>query len=163
MVSFFGNQVFFNLADRSYPHDLSKSGGFYQVNGVFNFWNNVAGQNTVSVGINGDMVVARNGYGTYSATGSSSTMPAKFTVINNVTTKIAEIIRAVGSQTASMTEWQDSGGSMKMKIDSAFRFFPVQATTVGAPAYVNGALYFDTTLNKLRVGGATAWETITSV
>ncbi len=39
---------------------------------------------------------------------------------------------------------------------------PRLATTAGAPAYVKGALYFDTTLNKLRVGGATAWETITS-
>jgi len=41
-------------------------------------------------------------------------------------------------------------------------FFPQQATTVGAPAYVKGALYFDTTLNKLRVGGATGWQTVTS-
>jgi hypothetical protein len=40
--------------------------------------------------------------------------------------------------------------------------FPLQATTVGAPAYVKGGLYFDTTLNKLRVGGASAWETVTS-
>ena len=40
---------------------------------------------------------------------------------------------------------------------------PQQAPTAGAPAYVKGAIYFDTTLNKLRVGGATAWETITSV
>lgn len=38
-----------------------------------------------------------------------------------------------------------------------------QATTVGAPAYVKGGMYFDTTLNKLRIGGATAWETVTSV
>jgi len=38
---------------------------------------------------------------------------------------------------------------------------PQQAGT--APTYVKGAIYFDTTLNKLRVGGATAWETITSV
>lgn len=37
-----------------------------------------------------------------------------------------------------------------------------QYTTAGAPAYVKGALYFDTTLNKLRVGGASGWETITS-
>jgi len=41
-------------------------------------------------------------------------------------------------------------------------FFPVQAATASAPTYVKGALYFDTTLNKLRVGGATAWESITS-
>ena len=39
---------------------------------------------------------------------------------------------------------------------------PQQAATASAPAYVKGAIYFDTTLNKLRVGGATAWETITS-
>jgi hypothetical protein len=42
-------------------------------------------------------------------------------------------------------------------------FLPVQAPTASAPAYVKGGIYFDTTLNKLRVGGATAWETITSV
>ena len=36
-------------------------------------------------------------------------------------------------------------------------------TTALAPAYVKGAIWFDTTLNKLKVGGATAWETITSV
>jgi hypothetical protein len=36
-------------------------------------------------------------------------------------------------------------------------------TTALAPAYAKGAVYFDTTLNKLRVGGATAWETVTSV
>lgn len=31
-----------------------------------------------------------------------------------------------------------------------------------APPYIKGAVYFDTTLNKLRVGGATSWETVTS-
>jgi len=39
--------------------------------------------------------------------------------------------------------------------------FPPQSST--APTYVKGAIYFDTTLNKLRVGGATGWETVTSV
>ena len=41
--------------------------------------------------------------------------------------------------------------------------YPEQHATSGAPSYVKGALYFDTTLNKLRIGGATAWETVTSV
>jgi hypothetical protein len=40
--------------------------------------------------------------------------------------------------------------------------YPVQAVTASAPSYVKGAMYFDTTLNKLRIGGATAWETVTS-
>ena len=42
-------------------------------------------------------------------------------------------------------------------------FMPVQAVTASAPAYVKGGMYFDTTLNKLRIGGATGWETVTSV
>lgn len=43
-------------------------------------------------------------------------------------------------------------------------FLPVQMTTsVASSFYEKGAIYFDTTLNKLRVGGATGWETITSV
>ncbi|MFP9114585.1 hypothetical protein ACLI1A_11630 [Flavobacterium sp. RHBU_3] len=37
-----------------------------------------------------------------------------------------------------------------------------QYTTATAPAYTKGAAYFDTTLNKLRIGGASAWETVTS-
>ena len=32
-----------------------------------------------------------------------------------------------------------------------------------APTYAKGAMYFDTTLNKLRIGGAAAWETVTSI
>jgi len=41
--------------------------------------------------------------------------------------------------------------------------FPLQASTSSAPAYVKGGVYFNTTLNKLMVGGATGWEVVTSV
>jgi hypothetical protein len=40
--------------------------------------------------------------------------------------------------------------------------YPVQAATASAPPYIKGGLYYDTTLHKLRVGGASAWETVTS-
>lgn len=56
-----------------------------------------------------------------------------------------------------------TGGTTLVSVDSLGRFFPLQAATVSAPAYVKGGMYFDTTLNKLRIGGATAWETVTSV
>jgi hypothetical protein len=62
-----------------------------------------------------------------------------------------------------------SAGTTALTLDSsqnatfAGTVKPQLATTAGAPAYVKGAIYFDTTLNKLRVGGASAWETITSV
>jgi hypothetical protein len=42
-------------------------------------------------------------------------------------------------------------------------FFPLQAPTTGGPAWILGGMYFDTTLNKLRIGGASGWETVTSV
>jgi hypothetical protein len=47
-------------------------------------------------------------------------------------------------------------------LNSSGLIFPQQASTGLAPAYVKGAIYFDTTLNKLRIGGASGWETITS-
>jgi hypothetical protein len=39
---------------------------------------------------------------------------------------------------------------------------PVQATTANAPKWAMGAMYHDLTLNKLRIGGASGWETVTS-
>lgn len=55
-----------------------------------------------------------------------------------------------------------NGGVGSVSINGTYVLFPVQASTASAPAYVLGGIYFDTTLNKLRIGGATAWETITS-
>jgi hypothetical protein len=48
-------------------------------------------------------------------------------------------------------------------IQAFCQYYQGQYTTVNAPPYGKGLMYFDTTLNKLRVGGATAWETVTSV
>lgn len=50
-----------------------------------------------------------------------------------------------------------------LKINQTGTLMPYQAATASAPTYVKGGMYFDTTLNKLRIGGATAWETVTSV
>lgn len=58
------------------------------------------------------------------------------------------------------TAYLDGGTAGQLKVTGLF--MPVQAPTDSAPAYVKGAMYFDTTLNKLRIGGATGWETITS-
>jgi hypothetical protein len=58
------------------------------------------------------------------------------------------------------TAYIDGATAGQMKATGLF--MPVQAPTSSAPAYVKGAMYFDTTLNKLRIGGATGWETVTS-
>ena len=64
---------------------------------------------------------------------------------------------------ATIAQFSSSGLAVTGALSATGTISPQQATTAGAPAYVKGALYFDTTLNKLRVGGATAWETVTSV
>ena len=71
------------------------------------------------------------------------------------------IIGGTGATAGSVL--MTSGLSVTGNISATGTITPQQATTAGAPAYVKGAIYFDTTLNKLRVGGATAWETITSI
>lgn len=48
-------------------------------------------------------------------------------------------------------------------IQAFCQYYQGQFPTASAPPYVKGNMYFDTTLNKLRVGGATAWETVTSI
>lgn len=55
-----------------------------------------------------------------------------------------------------------AGHATEAQINVQGAIFPAQQPTATAPTYVKGGIYFDTTLNKLRVGGATGWETITS-
>lgn len=52
-----------------------------------------------------------------------------------------------------------TGGTSTTTVNGYFK----PPALASAPTYVKGAVYFDTTLNKLRVGGATTWETITSI
>lgn len=73
----------------------------------------------------------------------------------------------VASQTRCIEAIGSAGGNPTIGANAGNLAFtsvviPLQATTGTAPTYVKGGIYFDTTLNKLRVGGATAWETITS-
>lgn len=67
------------------------------------------------------------------------------------------------NDTSASTSWKLSLVEVYGKIASNGTIKPRLSTTALAPAYEKGAIYFDTTLNKLRVGGASGWETITSV
>jgi hypothetical protein len=92
----------------------------------------------------------------------SSTASPTVQITNPLAASKALVIKAALNQTGNLQEWQDSTAATLCKIDGKGLIYPLQAPTASAPAYVKGALYFDTTLNKLRVGGATAWETVTS-
>ena len=78
------------------------------------------------------------------ATGNTQTINIGASAASGSTTNIA-----IGSTTGTSTT----------TINGYFK----PPALASAPTYVKGALYFDTTLNKLRVGGATTWETITSI
>lgn len=69
------------------------------------------------------------------------------------------------SKTSDFTSppWQNWFARLAIVIQTFWYKGPPQYTTALAPPYVKGAIYFDTTLNKLRVGGASGWETVTSV
>lgn len=116
-----------------------------------------------------------NGYGIY-ITNTSTGVP--FSIINStvITRTVLNPTITTGSSaiaykldTDSLTTSGDKLLSIqnnaveKVSVNYQGVFFPVQATTASAPTYIKGGIYFDTTLNKLRVGGATGWETITSV
>ena len=76
---------------------------------------------------------------------------------NTGATEAARIFQTGGVSIGNTTD----KGAASLNVSGLI--YPQQAATASAPAYQKGAIYFDTTLNKLRVGGATAWETITSV
>jgi hypothetical protein len=63
-----------------------------------------------------------------------------------------------GIFTTTPTEKLDVNGSIKLSNLLKLGQF----TTATEPAYVKGAQFFNTTLNKMRIGGATAYETVTS-
>lgn len=81
------------------------------------------------------------------------------TIANAITLSVQHY----SSNTHAIQAWRDSTGAVLTSIAADGTYLPVQAPTASAPTYVKGAMYFDTTLNKLRIGGAAGWETVTSV
>lgn len=104
-----------------------------------------------------------------------STGPGSFNIINAgyiTTTGVFEYTFVALSENTWIQCLNDNASSatsqigvVKMvgNITSNGTISPRMSTTALAPAYVKGAMYFDTTLNKLRIGGAAGWETVTSI
>ena len=84
-------------------------------------------------------------------------------VIPTVVTTPVSIFQGMVGQTADLTQWQNSALAVLAKVAFDGVIFPLQAVTASAPVYVLGGMYFDTTLNKLRIGGASGWETVQSI
>ena len=121
-------------------------------------------QNTAVGYLAGQNATGNNNVFLGQGAGSAVTSGGQNVIIGRYSGSAAPI-SATGSNFVVLS---DGDGNVRMYFTGANATFkgtisPVQATTAGAPAYVKGAMYFDTTLNKLRIGGATDWETVTSV
>lgn len=89
---------------------------------------------------------------------------AAFTAMaNSFNTMKALVARGQNGQNGNIFEVQDYQSNIYLAVNKVGVLLPIQAPTASAPAYVKGGMYFDTTLNKLRIGGASNWETVTSV
>ena len=92
-------------------------------------------------------------------TGSSQTINIANTVLASGSTQIINM----GASAASGSTTNITIGSTAGTSTTTMQGYFLPPALASAPTYVKGAVYFDTTLNKLRVGGATTWETITSI
>jgi len=154
------------------------TGGIYFGNGTVSFYNDANTQlkSLVGLSLGGNLTVS--GTGTSSVAGTLN-VSGGF-ILNRINAKgiyTGTSDNCGFTWTGTNGEFSTASGSLILKsagttaltLDSsqnatfAGTIKPQQAATASAPTYVKGAIYFDTTLNKLRVGGATGWETITSV
>jgi hypothetical protein len=87
------------------------------------------------------------------------------TTIYNLTQTYQLIDASVSGENDSAFMSFDNAGNTyltgSLKINGPI-YLP-QFPTSSAPAYASGKIYYDTTLHKLRIGGAAGWETVTSV
>lgn len=138
-----------------------------------------SGVATASVSINGTGYVVASAITTTPVTGTGSGCKVNITALIDNSLIVANDgylytsggNQLVGTSDAGYVVKVHTGGhgttNLRLTIDDSYSTYtnvikPKQATTAGAPTYIKGGIYFDTTLNKLRVGGASGWETITS-
>jgi hypothetical protein len=76
-----------------------------------------------------------------------------------ITTEDKIVIENTAVSGGGITIKDATGSGIDMSTSIGLLFVPQKSS---APTYVKGGMYFDTTLNKLRIGGATGWETVTS-
>jgi hypothetical protein len=128
---------------------------------------NTAGIKTVNIGTGGTFttnMALGNASGGGTLTFGLSTGTQTVNIATGATTTTNTKTVNIGTSAASATSTTNitigaTAGTSTTTVQGYFK----PPALASAPAYVLGAVYFDTTLNKLRVGGATTWETITSI
>jgi hypothetical protein len=141
-----GSNAFLAVSDRT--GGFANRMGFYSQSNTGYLHSVSMGKSLLSFGTtNGRLTLGISSPG-YNGNATS----AKVTILAEGNTSSTTALSILNSGSLSILALRDDGV-----------LFPFQATTALAPTYLKGGMYFDTTLNKLRIGGATAWETVTSV
>jgi len=127
--------------------------------GSFSF----GGENTVGAGANTPYIFAQikganegatstyNGYLAFRTTNTNSSITEKARITSNGNLLVATTVDN------TIDKLQVNGSIQTNNLLKVGQY-----TTATEPAYVKGAQFFNTTLNKMRIGGATVWETVTS-
>jgi hypothetical protein len=149
---------FLNTSVGSGSLRFNTTGGGNTAMGHLGLYSTTTGSYNTSIGYNA---------GNTNTTGNNNTYLGSTAVgsANNNTNETVIGYNAVGLGSNTTVIGNSSTTATKLfgSVTATGLIYPQQAPTATAPAYVIGAIYFDTTLNKLRVGGATGWETVTSV
>jgi len=90
-------------------------------------------------------------------------IPITFGVVAGTMARAGDIVISRSATDRLLIGSGTFGSSSYVVVGAENLLYPVQKPTASAPTYHIGAMYFDTTLNKLRIGGATGWETVTSI
>jgi hypothetical protein len=162
-----------NVAVGKEALSINSTGSYNTAVGVYAFSNNSTGIGNTALGYNalgaytvGDYNVA---IGMHSAAENTSFTNCVFIGYGAGRSNLGQLSTAtgcicIGAETYATADYQAVYGSASIT-EHIFRggklTLPCYATA-SAPTYKKGSVYFDTTLNKLRVGGASAWETVSS-
>jgi hypothetical protein len=92
--------------------------------------------------------------------GGNSTISGGFFVVRNGTAGINKLLI---SADAAQTSISSTGLAVTGTISATSIITPGTFTTGTRPAKTLGGIIFDTTLNKLLIGGVSAWEVVTSI
>lgn len=95
----------------------------------------IRAENALHLGAGGNNLVVTIGTDTNVAVGTTVTSLAKFTLLTGSASKVGIVVQGAASQSANLTEWQNSAGTVLSGIDASGRIYAptaLTATTVGA-------------------------------
>jgi hypothetical protein len=154
----------FNTANGVSALQSNTTGVRNTANGVSALFSNTTGGNNNASGLNSGRFISDGSTANTNSERSFFLGNETKALADNQTNQIVIGDSAIGSGSNSVTLGNTSITKTVLRgdVETNGLLKLGQFTTATEPAYVKGASFFNTTLNKMRIGGATAYETVTS-